>query len=205
VHTPRHARSLAELEEDELPPIAAAWEHRLVAAKEQGLSYVQVILNEGRAAGASLPHSHSQLVWLREEPPTVVTEQPNLTQPDCALCRVLEESAPLEIARHDGVRLLAAPAGRVPYELLIAPERHRPDADEALFVSALTLLREAILRLRVAEGLLPLNAWTHTGGHWHLEVMPRLSVLAGLELGAGLYVNWLPPEGAAAALRSAPA
>jgi UDPglucose--hexose-1-phosphate uridylyltransferase len=56
--------------------------------------------------------------------------------------------------------------------------------------------------LHSAEGPVPLNAWLHTGAHWHVEVVPRLTVLAGLELGAGLYVNWLPPEEAAAALRS---
>ena len=48
---------------------------------------------------------------------------------------------------------------------------------------------------------MPLNAWLHTGAHWHFEVVPRLTVFAGLELGAGLYVNWLPPEEAAARLR----
>jgi UDPglucose--hexose-1-phosphate uridylyltransferase len=101
------------------------------------------------------------------------------------------------------VELLAAPAGRVPYELLIAPAEHRPDADEALLLSALVLLREAILRLRNYEGPSPLNAWVHPGAHWHLEIFPRLTVLAGLELGAGLYVNWLPPEEAAADLRHA--
>jgi UDPglucose--hexose-1-phosphate uridylyltransferase len=51
------------------------------------------------------------------------------------------------------------------------------------------------------EGPVPLNAWLHDGVHWHLELLPRLSVLAGLELGAGIYVNAVPPEEAAARLR----
>jgi UDPglucose--hexose-1-phosphate uridylyltransferase len=201
VHTPRHARSLAELSESELEPIATAWRVRLEAAAGEGFPYVQILLNEGRDAGASLPHSHSQLVWLREPPPGVAAELPQLEAESCAVCRILAEQPELDIASTGGVRVLAAPAGRVPYELLIAPEQHRPDADEELFRAALTLLRHAILRLREVEGPAPLNAWTHAGGHWHLEVMPRLTVLAGLELGAGLYVNWLPPETAAAALR----
>jgi UDPglucose--hexose-1-phosphate uridylyltransferase len=201
VHTTRHARSLAELSESELAPIAAAWHTRLETAAGEGFPYVQILLNEGRDAGASLPHSHSQLVWLREAPPAVEAELPQLEAADCGVCRILTEQPELEIASAGGTRLLAAPAGRVPYELLLAPERHRADADEELFRAALVLLRDAIIRLREAEGPVPLNAWTHAGGHWHLELMPRLTVLAGLELGAGLYVNWLPPEQAAAALR----
>jgi UDPglucose--hexose-1-phosphate uridylyltransferase len=201
VHTPRHARTLADLTEHELEPIASAWRARIDAARGEGFPYVQILLNEGREAGASLPHSHSQLVWLREPPPEATAEEPQLAGPDCALCQLVEKRADLRVASRNGGQLLAAPAGRVPYELLIATADHRPDADEALLVSALTLLREAILRVWEVEGPTPLNAWVHPGAHWHVEIFPRLTVLAGLELGAGLYVNWLPPEDAAAALR----
>jgi UDPglucose--hexose-1-phosphate uridylyltransferase len=202
VHTPRHARSLAELDENELPPIAAAWLQRIGAARAEGFPYVQILLNEGREAGASLPHSHSQLAWLREAPPAAAAEYPRLERGSCAICRLLAEDEALLVAERAGMQLLAAPAGRMPYELLVAPDEHRPDADEQLLVSALVLVREAIVKLRAVEGPAPLNAWVHAGAHWHLEVMPRLTVLAGLELGAGIYVNPLPPESAAAALRA---
>jgi UDPglucose--hexose-1-phosphate uridylyltransferase len=203
VHTPRHTRSLAELDEDELPPIAAAWQHRLAAAAAEGFGYVHILVNEGREAGASLPHNHSQLVWMREVPPEPAAELPRLQPADCALCRLLEEHDDLVVETEGGLRLLAHPAGRVPYELLIAPGDHRPDGDRELFTGALALLRRGLLRLRGVEGPLPINAWAHPGGHWHLEVLPRLTVVAGLELGAGVYINWLPPKDAAAALRSA--
>lgn len=201
VHSPRHVRSLAELSEDDLPPIAAAWALRADAARDAGFPYLQMLLNEGREAGASLPHSHSQLVWMREPPPAAVLEFPNLERGGCALCRLLTDKERLFVAEHHSVRMLAAPAGRMPYELVIAPAEHRPQADEHVLVSALTLLRDAIVRLRAVEGPLPLNAWVHAGAHWHVELLPRLSVLAGLELGAGIYVNSLPPEQAAQALR----
>jgi UDPglucose--hexose-1-phosphate uridylyltransferase len=161
-----------------------------------------VLVNEGREAGASLPHSHSQLVWLREPPPAAVAEFPNLERQGCALCRLVAQAESLFVAEGDGMRTLAAPAGRMPYELLIAPAEHRPDADEQLLVTALMLARDAIVRLRAVEGPVPLNAWVHQGAHWHLELLPRLSELAGLELGAGIFVNTLPPEQAAAALRA---
>ena len=69
------------------------------------------------------------------------------------------------------------------------------------------LLGEMLRRLRAIEGDIALNAWLHssafgsTTGHWHLEVLPRTTVAAGLELGAGIYVNPLPPEEAAERLR----
>ena len=194
-------RSLAELADDEIDAIGAAWEQRIETAREEGFPYVQILLNEGREAGASLAHSHSQLVWLREPPPEPAAEQPNLREDDCALCKLLAEHAALMIDSADGAQLLAHPAGRAPYELLIAPTEHRPEGDAGLYAAVLRLLREGIRRLRAVEGPVPINAWAHPGGHWHLEVLPRLTVLAGLELGAGLYVNSMPPEEAATNLR----
>jgi UDPglucose--hexose-1-phosphate uridylyltransferase len=200
VHTPRHARSLAELDEPELAPIAAAWQARRQTAGDEGFEYVQVLLNEGRQAGASLPHSHSQLVWLYEMPPAVAEELPNLERDRCALCNVLREDG-LEIALVGDLSLRAAPAGRVPYELLIAPREHTAHPDDEALLDALALLREGIRRLHELEGPVALNAWLHEGAHWHFELVPRLTVFAGLELGAGLYVNWLAPEEAAERLR----
>jgi UDPglucose--hexose-1-phosphate uridylyltransferase len=60
-----------------------------------------------------------------------------------------------------------------------------------------------VRRLRTVEGARPVNLWLHTGSHWHLEVLPRLTILGGLELGAGVYLNAMAPEAAAEALRQA--
>lgn len=187
VHSPRHVRSLGGLDDDTLEVVAEAWRRRRAAAPE---GHLFACLNEGRAAGASLPHSHSQLVWLPETPPAVAGER---------TAAVLEGERVLEA---DGVAAVSPVAAREPYELRIAPER--PEADA--FVSprlgpALRLLAEAIRRLGRLEGATPLNAWLHTGAWWHFELVPRLTVPAGLELGAGIYVNPLPPEEAAERLR----
>jgi UDPglucose--hexose-1-phosphate uridylyltransferase len=112
------------------------------------------------------------------------------------------------VGERDDLVALAHPAGRLPYETLIAPRRHEPDGfgSEGL-ETAIGLLAETVRRLHALEGPAPLNAWLHTAsfssddGHWHLELLPRLTVFAGVELGAGIYVNSLPPEDAAAALR----
>jgi UDPglucose--hexose-1-phosphate uridylyltransferase len=201
VHTPRHARSLAELEESEVEVVASTLYARRQAAQAEGFAYVLSALNEGRAAGSSLPHSHSQLFWLREPPPAVLEELPRLGQGRCGVCDVLRAEG-LEIALRGDLVALAAPAGRAPYELLIAPSRHLAEPGEEELVDAALLLRDSIRRLRGVEGPVPLNAWLHTGGHWHLELVPRLTVFAGLELGAGIYVNTLPPEEAAQRLRA---
>jgi UDPglucose--hexose-1-phosphate uridylyltransferase len=198
VHAPEHARSLAELDDDQIARVAETWQARAAAAREAGFPYVHALVNEGREAGASLPHSHSQLVWLREPPPAVTAER------DGRVAELLAQDE-LRISERDGVVALAHPAGRGAYELLVAPL----DADADGFVSprlttALQVLADAFRRLFAVEGRRPVNAWLHTGGtHWHLEVLPRLSVFAGIELGAGIYVNTLAPEDAARALRDA--
>lgn len=207
IHSPRHVRTFAELTNEELAAIAEAWHQRGEAAWVSGYTYMHVLVNEGRAAGSSLPHSHSQLVWLREEPPEVAAERARSNE-GCKLCALLasREAHDLEIARDDQVVALAHPAGRLPYEILIAGDHWggQPGGDGGVFlVAAIKLMRECVSRLRDLEGPIPWNAWLHSSGHWHIEVLPRLTVLAGLELGAGVYVNTLAPEEAASRLAQA--
>lgn len=206
VHSPRHVRTLAELSSREIAQVAKAWQARAAAAREQGFPYVQALVNEGRAAGASLGHTHSQLVWLREEPPLVAQERrAQADEGGCVLCRVLGEELEQRIrvvAERDGLVLLCPFAGRGPYELLVAPRECETDPfTSPLLANALGLVAEGIRRLRVAEGAVPLNLWLHASGHWHVEVLPRLTVLAALELGSGFFVNTLAPESGAGILR----
>ena len=180
VHSRRHVRSIAELEDDELELVAEAWRRR--ASAERG--YVHALVNEGREAGSSLPHSHSQLVWLPEPLPA----------------RARPRGEPF-LAR-DGLTATCPWASRLPYEAVVAPAE--PEGDglrSALLGPALRLLAELVRRLHALEGPVPLNAWLEHDGHdWRLVLLPRLTILAGLELGAGIFVNTLPPEEAAARL-----
>jgi UDPglucose--hexose-1-phosphate uridylyltransferase len=208
VHSPRHVRTFADLTGREIEYVAEAWRNRAAVAAEQGFPYVQALLNEGRAAGASLAHSHSQLVWLETEPPLVAQERAaQEAEGGCILCRVLAEEIEQRIRIVDergGLLLLCPFAGRQPYEMLVVPRRCEQDPfANPLLDAALRLLAEGIRRLHVAEGPAPVNAWLHASGHWHIEVVPRLSILAGLELGAGYFVNTLAPESAAGVLREA--
>jgi UDPglucose--hexose-1-phosphate uridylyltransferase len=196
VHSPRHVRTFAELEDRELELVAEAWRRRFAAAAGEGFSYAHAMVNEGRFAGASLAHSHSQLVWMHEPPPAVAKEA---EASGCAVCELVGREE-LAFAADGEITAVCHPAGRAPFELLIAPRSHDPEAADD-FAGALRLLREAVRLLRKLEGPIPWNAWLHLGAHWHVEVVPRLTVFAGLELGAEIYVNVVEPDRAAALLR----
>jgi UDPglucose--hexose-1-phosphate uridylyltransferase len=186
VHSPDHVRSLAELDDDRLALVAEAWRRRREA---QPGGYLHALVNEGRAAGASREHTHSQLVWL--DGPAPATQHG------------VDRDRWTVVLERDGLVLACPYASRLPYELVIAPREPRGAAfADPLLGPALVLLGNAVRRLhRVHADAVPFNAWLHDSDDWHLEVLPRRSVLAGVELGAGIYVNAVPPEDAAAALR----
>jgi UDPglucose--hexose-1-phosphate uridylyltransferase len=195
IHTPRHCHFLAELADEEIAVVAEAWQTR--AAARNG--YLHAFVNERSGAGASLPHTHSQLVWFHEPPPEVERE---LQLDPCPVCDPPDRDG-LVIAERDGVVLRAAWAGRMPYELLAAPVEHERDPWRSdRLAAALQLAAEGLRRLHALEGPCPMNLWLHESGHWHIEIVPRLTILAGIELGAGYFVNPLSPEAAAAALRT---
>jgi UDPglucose--hexose-1-phosphate uridylyltransferase len=182
-HSRRHARSIAELDDDEVVLVAEAWRRRR-EAEPQG--YLHALINEGREAGSSLPHSHSQLAWLPAPPPA-------------------EPALDGEVVfERDGVVVRSPRLARLAYELAIAPAEADEDGLRSpLLPKALAALVEVVRRLQSLEGPVPLNAWLHDVGSWRIVLLPRLSILAGLELGAGVYVNTLPPEQAAERLRNA--
>lgn len=191
VHAPEHFRSIAALDDRQLELVAEAWRSRAAAARSEGFGYVYAIVNEGRIAGSSLPHTHSQLVWLREPPPAVTVEG--------EMDSVLGGEA---VAELNQLVLLCPTASHVPYEMRIAPaERGGHGIESPLLGAALALAAEALRRLRSLEPDAPANLWLHDGPWWHLDVVPRLTVAAGIELGAGISINPLPPEEAAARLR----
>jgi UDPglucose--hexose-1-phosphate uridylyltransferase len=186
IHGGAHVHSFGSLDDTTIDLVAEAWQRR---ARDIG-GHCFPIINEGREAGASLPHSHSQLAWLPAVAPAVAAER--------GLPPVLE------VLARDGITAGCPIASRVPYELLIAPSRAEGRGLESdLLAPALRVLAELVRRLQsmYGEALVPFNAWLHEAPHWHLEVFPRTTTLAGLELGAGVYIDSVAPEAAAAAFR----
>jgi UDPglucose--hexose-1-phosphate uridylyltransferase len=216
VHTPRAVDSLLDLDAEEIVRAIEVWRERLRAHEDA--AYVHLIVNEGREAGASLPHTHAQLYALPFVPAAVARERERFTAySDRTHGRnLLEDLVQEEVRRQD--RLVAVDseavafcpfASRVPFQLLIAPRRPAASfADDGPLGAA--LLRQTLERLAAVLGTIPpLNLWVRTAPRgaerfcWRIDVLPRLAQLAGLEVGTGVHLNVLPPEDAARRLREA--
>jgi UDPglucose--hexose-1-phosphate uridylyltransferase len=216
VHTPQHLVSMTSIPPDQFRSAIEGWKERLRAHADA--SWVHVMVNEGIGAGASLPHTHAQLYALPFVPVIAARERERFTahhtrtMGSCLLCDLLQEEVRRRervIAIDDRAVLLAPYASRTPYELQLVPRAHAGSLVEAEAESAM-LLHEGLARLRSVLGAVPpLNVWLRTAPrgaehfHWRIDVVPRLTQLAGLELGAGIAVNVYPPERAAAELRDA--
>lgn len=216
VNAPRHVTRLVGLSAGELAGALSMWRERIaaVAADRRGL-WPFVFLNEGAAAGASLAHSHAQVMGLPLAPPRLRARERALAEPGtCPIC------ADLDVVGHDGGRLVAEADGLVAWSpevpplsgtLRLAPARHEPAWDARTDLPAVArFLREVLGRLDAALGVVALNLWLHQRRpsgperhHWHLELVPRLGTLAGLELGAGVVTVNLLPEDLAGRLRAA--
>lgn len=215
VSAPEHATSLAQLPERRLAAAVAAWRERMRANGEA--AYLHLIVNEGPQAGASLEHSHAQLYALGFVPAEVARERERATayHERTTGGHLLADLATEEVRRGerlvavDEEALLVCPwASRSPFELRIIPRSPRArfeddDRGAAMIATALAALAGAL-------GAVPeLNLWVRTAPRgagefcWHIDLLPRLTVRAGFELGTGVEINTYPPERAAADLRAA--
>jgi UDPglucose--hexose-1-phosphate uridylyltransferase len=210
VHAPQHVASITALDAAQFGHAVEGWRARSAAHAES--AYVHLMVNEGHAAGASLEHSHAQLYALDMVPAVVAREREHFTAHNsrtmggCLLCDLLAQEVRRRervVAVDDHTVLLAPFASRGPYELQLVPRRHERSFAES-DPAALNLLREGLERLSKRLGAPPpLNLWVRTAPrgaehfHWHVDVVPRLTRLAGFELGTGMYVNIMPPERAA--------
>jgi UDPglucose--hexose-1-phosphate uridylyltransferase len=204
IHGPAHVTAFAELPDEVVREALAAWELRRTHHREAGAAYLLAAINEGPAAGASLDHSHSQLVPFDHVPPAVADELPAFA----GRCAALADEDARSIRRAGGLRTFAPAWSRFAYELWIVPEAHGGEPDAPALADAL-LHAARSLRATLGEGL-AWNAVLHApplrGGdpfHWHVEIWPRLAVAASVELGAGIWVNIVDPDVAARELRAA--
>jgi UDPglucose--hexose-1-phosphate uridylyltransferase len=214
INAPDPVHSLAELAPEQVEAAMSVWRERM--RTHAAAAYVHVIVNEGKEAGASLPHTHAQLYALPFVPAAVARERERFTAySDRTQGRnLLEDVVQEEVRRNERVFAiddeavaLCPFAARVPFHLQIAPRRPVARFSDDGPLGA-RLLHEALRRLGEVLGELPpLNLWVRTAPRdaerfcWRIEVMPRLAQLAGLEIGTGVHLNVLAPEDAAARLR----
>lgn len=220
VNAPDPVTSLADLARDQVVTAVEVWRERMRAHADHA-AYVHLIVNERREAGASLPHTHAQLYALDFVPAAVARERERFgahatrTMGGNLLGDLVQEEVRLRdriVAIDDEAVLMAPFASRLPFQLMLAPRTPRDrfeDADPTHPTGA-ALLHEGLQRLaRVLGHSPPLNLWVRTAPRgaerfcWRIDVLPRLTHMAGLELGTGVHLNVVAPEHAAAQLRDA--
>lgn len=216
VNAPNSVLSLAELAAEQVHIAMEAWRARMRAHAH--CPYLQLIVNERREGGASLPHTHAQLYALDFVPSEVARERERAgayatrTMGQDLLGDLIAEEVRLReriVAIDDDAVLLAPFASRVPFQLMLAPRRPRARFEDDGPLGA-ALLHDGLQRLARRLGASPpLNLWVRTaplGAErfcWRIDVLPRLTHFAGLELSTGLNLNIVAPEHAATLLREA--
>jgi len=216
VNAPASVSCLADLPVAQVQTAVDAWRERMRFHGDAAC--VQLIVNERREAGASLAHTHAQLYALPFVPAVVARERERFgayatrTMGQNLLGDLVQEEVRRReriVAIDDEAVLMAPYASSVPYALLLAPRRPRARFEDDGPTGA-ALLHDGLKRLeRVLGASPPLNLWVRTAPRgadhfcWRIDIAPRLTHLAGLELSTGVNLNIIAPEAAAARLREA--
>jgi UDPglucose--hexose-1-phosphate uridylyltransferase len=229
IENPDHALELGDLPLAHVRDVLRVFQLRIKAIeKEMHYQYVQVFKNKGKEAGASLSHPHSQIVATPIVPKRVKEEiygadRLYRTFKECGFCRILHEEEAAEariIARNRHFTAFAPYASRFPFEMTLFPKRHSAfftdvRADELgplaeILKDVLTRLKKTVndppfnmVLHQAPNPLLSAKDWPdlHLKSHWHFEIIPILTKVAGFEWGTGFYINPVPPETGAAFLR----
>ncbi|GAB4372682.1 MAG: galactose-1-phosphate uridylyltransferase [Deltaproteobacteria bacterium] len=225
IETERHDLDLFDMPEERVADVFRAYRDRILdLKKDQRFKSVIVFKNHGSAAGASLSHSHSQLIALPVIPKRVMEEMGGCREyyrfrDRCLFCDILvqERDQKVRIVEETGEFLAYSPyAPRFPFETWIVPKRHQcayEMIEEGQIRPLASIFRRTLRRLNLALENPPFNFIIHSAAfqeraaefyHWHIEIMPKLTKVAGFEWGSGFYINPTPPEEAAQYLRELP-
>ncbi|MBU2102538.1 MAG: DUF4921 family protein, partial [Candidatus Omnitrophica bacterium] len=190
--------------------------------RDRRFKYLLIFKNVGVEAGASLEHGHSQLIALPMVPKNVKEEVKGARhyyeyRERCIFCDMLayeeESDKGRVVAENEGFVSFCPLSSRFSFETWIVPKQHSTDyaeIDDSRVKDLATILKETLLRLKKVLGEHPYNYILHTSPvntdahfsfHWHIEIMPKLTRVAGFEWGSGFYLVFTPPEVAAKHLR----
>jgi len=218
IETPDHMKDLIDLDFEDFKNVIRAYRDRILDLKrDPRFKYIMVFKNQGEAAGASLEHSHSQLIATPILPKRVMEELVGAQQyynfkERCVYCDIIRQEI------NDNVRVIAQNdmfvsiqpfASRFPFETWLLPRFHESTFDtirgEAIN-KLVPVFKETLRRLSGALNNPPYNFMIHTAPsnehfkkeyHWHIEIIPKLVKVAGFEWGTGFYINPTAPEDAA--------
>lgn len=224
VETPDHNQDIVDLPTSQVARVLHAYKDRITdLGRDPRFRYVMVFKNQGEAAGASLEHSHSQLIATPVVPKRV-QEELDLSRKyfeykeRCIFCDIVRqerESGERVVAETENFICITPFAPRFPFECWVLPRFHASsyvelEADRIEELAG--LLNDVLRRLKAALDNPPYNYVLHTAPvlgdhgqhyHWHFEIIPKLTKVAGFEWGTGFYINPTSPEHAARYLREA--
>lgn len=217
IETPEHNASWAKISENQIREIIWAYIKRFQdIRKDNNIKYIQIFKNKGKEAGASLSHPHSQLIATPIVPITIRSEIEGSKayydfRERCVYCDIINQELKDKtriVLKTDDFIVMEPYASRFPYETWILPTKHSHDFGS--LETKPTLVEELSKTLScIAEkferriGDPPFNLFIHTSPfiegldayyHWHIEIIPRLTNIAGFEWGTGFYINHISPE-----------
>ncbi|MFH1125638.1 MAG: galactose-1-phosphate uridylyltransferase [Candidatus Altiarchaeota archaeon] len=213
VETPVHEQELEDLGIDDMVRVFDVCTDRINELhKIDGVKYVLVFKNRGRDAGASLAHTHFQVIAMSEVPSLVEREarassEYKKNNGRCILCEVVERESNSERKIYDDKNVVAfAPfASRFPFEVWVMPKRHVRNLGESSVEEKQSFslaVKKILLALDRMINKPSYNFYLHVSPkdgdlHFHMEICPKLSIQAGFEIGSDMYINVVPPEDAA--------
>jgi len=222
IETPEHSRDLSELTDAQVTEVLFAFKARVLDLRnDMRFRYILIFKNHGSAAGATLEHTHSQLIALPVTPRQVADEiegarRHHEHRERCIYCDIVgqERKDRSRVVHENEEFVVFEPwAPRSPFETWIVPRRHESNFEaepkERLALAA-QALRTTLAKLMAGLGRPAYNFMIHTNPlrdpssasyHWHIEVVPALTQVAGFEWGSGFHINPVPPEEAAEFLR----
>ena len=224
IESPVHDHTLIDLTENQIANIFLAYRSRITdLIKDARLRYVMVFKNYGKAAGASLAHPHSQLIATPIVPKRVSEELSGAEsyyryKERCVFCDIVNQELEDEkrlIEQNDDFLAISPYAPRCPFETWILPKCHTTffeQISDSALLNLANLLLSIMKRLHIVLENPPYNFLIHNAPfhykfkeayHWHIEIMPRSTWIAGFEWGTGFYINPTPPEESAEFLRNA--
>ena len=224
IETPDHRATFSELPEKQIEAVLWAFKDRVNdLKKDRRFQYIILFKNHGEAAGASLEHSHSQIIALPVIPRRVKVEVDGARffydlKDRCIFCDIIRQETAAGVrmvAETDRFAVLEPYAPVFPFETWILPKRHEShfeQADAATLENLASVLRFTVRKIDKVLEHPPYNFIVHSTPvqdaplpyyHWHIEITPKLTKVAGFEWGTGFYINPTPPEESARFLREA--
>lgn len=222
IESTEHDKTISSFTRTQMNEIIWCYRERMRdLEKDKRIKYILIFRNSGDAAGASLEHPHSQLIATPTIPKRILEELKGVKayldfKDRCIFCDMVDEELDVGkrvVATNDSFLSFAPFASRFPFEAWIVPREHQRcfhGLPDTRIEELSEVLQETIGRLNACLEFPPYNYIIHTTPcnaeldyffHWHLEIIPRLTKIAGFEWGSGFYINPMPPEVAAEELR----